>query len=250
MKIFSFRVITGLLILTSVIACHTAWQSQSLEYKSYHISESAKTDASLSGMIKPYGDSVNKSMNDVIGISETALEKAQPEGTLGNFMADAYLMMAKEKYKVNVDGAVMNFGGIRLPQIAAGNITRGKIFELMPFDNILLLQKMKGSVLQQFLDLVASRGGWPVANISMQLKNNKAVNVMIGGQPLNPDREYTIANSDFLANGGDNADMLRTIPQQSNGYLMRDALIDYILRLKADGKNITATLLNRVSNAQ
>jgi 2',3'-cyclic-nucleotide 2'-phosphodiesterase (5'-nucleotidase family) len=84
----------------------------------------------------------------------------------------------------------------------------------------------------------------------MQIKDKKAVNVMIGGKPLDVNLIYTTVNSDFLANGGDNADMLRNVPQISNGYLMRDAILDYIKKLKGQGKNISAKIENRVTNAQ
>jgi 2',3'-cyclic-nucleotide 2'-phosphodiesterase (5'-nucleotidase family) len=120
----------------------------------------------------------------------------------------------------------------------------------MPFDNLLILQKLKGDMLQQLLDLTASRGGWPVAGITMQIKDKKAVNVMVGGKPLDPDATYTTVNSDFVANGGDNADMLRNVPQITNGYLMRDAIFDYIKKLKSGGKNINAKLENRVAYAK
>ena len=189
-------------------------------------------------------------MNAVLGVSPVTMDKTQPEGALGNFMADAFLAMAREKYNTQVDLAFVNFGGIRLTQLPAGKITRGKVFELMPFDNLLILQKVKGTVLQQVLDLMAARGGWPVSGVKMQISNGKAVNVRIGDQPLNPEKVYTIANSDFIANGGDNADMLRPIPQITNGYLMRDAIIDYISGLSKAGKPITATIENRVTNAQ
>jgi 2',3'-cyclic-nucleotide 2'-phosphodiesterase (5'-nucleotidase family) len=144
----------------------------------------------------------------------------------------------------------MNYGGIRLNQLPAGPVTRGKIFELMPFDNLLVLQKMNGSVLQQLLDLAASKGGWPVAGITMQVKDKKAVNVLIGGKPLDPAQTYTVANSDFLGNGGDNAEMFRAIPQQNIGYLMRDAIFDYITKLKSSGQNIKASGELRVTNAE
>lgn len=189
-------------------------------------------------------------MNDVVGFAEVSLDKKMPECTLGNFLVDAFFTMAEEKYNTKVDAAFLNFGGMRLTQLPAGNVTNGKIFELMPFDNLLILQKLKGDVLQKFLDLIASRGGWPVAGISMQIKNKKAVNVMIGGKPLDPDATYTTVNSDFVANGGDNADMLRSIPQITNGYLMRDAIFDYIKKLKSQGKNISAKIENRVTNAE
>ena len=239
----------GIIIITG-IACNTSYESQSLQYKGYRINDSLQKNTTIQSILQPYSDSVNKSMNDVVGFAPQSLDKSQPECALGNFMVDAFFIMAKEKYNTQVDAAVLNHGGIRLNQLPAGNVTRGKIFELMPFDNLLLLQKIKGDVLLQFLDLTAAKGGWPLAGIMMQIKDKKAVNVTIGGKPLDPNSVYTLANSDFLANGGDNADMLRPVPQITNGYLMRDALFDYIIKLKGQGKNITASKENRVTSVQ
>ena len=239
-----------LLIFIAGNSCNTTYQGQSLQYKSYRIANTQQQDSALLTFLKPYSDSVNNSMNGVVGIAEISLDKKQPESTLGNFMVDAFYTMAKEKYNTEVDGAFVNFGGIRLTQLPAGNVTRGKVFELMPFDNLLILQKLKGDALQQLLDLTAGKGGWPTAGISMQIKDKKAINVLIGGKPLDPNKTYTIVNSDFIANGGDNADMLRPVPQITNGYLMRDAIFDYINKLKGQGKNISANIENRVTNAQ
>ena len=201
-------------------------------------------------VIQPYSDSINKTMNDIIGIADKPLDKVSPSGTLGNFMVDAELEMAQKKFNTPVDIAFLNYGGIRLPQISAGPVTRGKIYELMPFDNMLVLLRVKGSVLQDFLNLIASRGGWPVAGMTMQVKDKKAVNILIRGKPLDPALTYVIAISDFIANGGDNADMLRAIPQENLGYPLRDALFDYINWLKSQGKNIIADESIRVTHAE
>jgi 2',3'-cyclic-nucleotide 2'-phosphodiesterase (5'-nucleotidase family) len=232
------------------LSCNTTYQSQSLQYKTYRINDKQAKDSSVLNFLQPYSANVNSTMNNVIGVADISLDKKQPECTLGNFMVDAFLSMAAEKYNTKTDVAFVNFGGIRLTQLPAGNVTNGKIFELMPFDNLLILQKLKGSVLQELLDLAAAKGGWPVAGMTMQIKDKKAVNVMIGGKPLDPNATYTAVNSDFIANGGDNADMLRTVPQITNGYLMRDAILDYIKKLKSEGKNISAKTENRVTNAQ
>jgi len=245
-----FAIPAFLFFLLAGASCNTVYQSQSLQYQSYRISDIHQKDSAVLTLLRPYSTEVNKTMNDVVGIADISLDKKQPECTLGNFMADAFLVMAEEKYNTKVDAAFLNFGGIRLTQLAAGNVTNGKVFELMPFDNLLILQKLKGDVLQQFLDLTAARGGWPAAGISMQIKDKKAVNVMVGGKPLDPNAVYTTVNSDFIANGGENADMLRAVPQITNGYLMRDAIIDYIKKLKSGGKNISAKLENRVTHAQ
>lgn len=239
-----------LLVLVANLSCTTTYQSQSLQYKSYRITDTISKNSAALSMLQPYSDNVNKTMNEVVGIAEISLEKKQPECTLGNFLADAFLVMAQEKYNTRADIALINFGGMRLTQLPKGEVTNGKIFELMPFDNLLILQKVRGDILQQFLDLIAAKGGWPVAGMTMQIKDKKAINVTIGGKPLDPTATYTIVNSDFIANGGDNADMLRPIPQITNGYLMRDAIFDYIKKLKSQGKNITAKIENRVTNAQ
>lgn len=233
-----------------LLSCSTAFVPTKAVYEDYRITSGLPRDTSMVVMMAPYRDSVNRSMNIVVGTVAADMEKAKPEGALGNFMVDAMRWAAKEKFGVPVDAAFTNYGGIRINQLPKGEVTRGKIFELMPFDNLLVLQQVKGSVLQQFLDLTAASGGWPVAGITMQIRDKKAVDVRIGGQPLDPNKTYTVANSDYVANGGDDAAMFKTIPQQNRGYLLRDALFDYINALKAQGKTISATVENRVSNAQ
>jgi 2',3'-cyclic-nucleotide 2'-phosphodiesterase (5'-nucleotidase family) len=84
----------------------------------------------------------------------------------------------------------------------------------------------------------------------MQIRDKKAVNVWIGAQLLDPAKTYTVINSDYVVNGGDNAVMLKNIPQQNIGYLMRDAIFDYIKILKAEGKNISVKEEKRVTHAQ
>jgi 2',3'-cyclic-nucleotide 2'-phosphodiesterase (5'-nucleotidase family) len=237
------------ILLIIFYSCNPVYQASSVQYKGYPV-ENQRKDSSIQKFLQPYADSVNNSMNKVIGELATTLEKKQPEGTLGNFMADAMKAMAEKYYNTKIDGAFVNYGGIRLTSMQAGKITRGKIFELMPFDNIIVLQKVKGTVLKEFLDHIVSRGGWPVAGITMEIKDKKAVNVLIDGKPLDENMTYIIVNSDYVANGGDNSDMLKVIPQINNGYLFRDGLIEYVQSFTKKGQPITATIQNRVKNAQ
>jgi 2',3'-cyclic-nucleotide 2'-phosphodiesterase (5'-nucleotidase family) len=219
-------------------ACNTVQRPVSADYAGYRITPVLEKDSVLERQLQPYRDSVNNSMNTVIAVLGATLEKKQPEGSLGNFMADAMLVQAKKKFGVDADVATVNYGGIRLGQLPAGEVTNGKIFELMPFDNLLVLQEIRGDQLQTFLDFTAERGGWPLAGLTMQISNKKAVNVLIGGKPLDPSKTYKLVNSDYVASGGDNATMLKGIPQKNIGYLMRDAFFDYIKALQAEGKNI------------
>ena len=225
------------------------YRASSVQYKDYQVLNLQK-DSFLQVMLQPYADSVNSSMNAVIAQLAVDVDKRQPESTLGNLMADAMKVIGEKYYKTTIDASLVNYGGIRIPSVKAGAITRGKVFEMMPFDNIIVLQKLKGTVLKAFLDHVAGRGGWPVSGITMQIKNKKAENIMIGGKALDMNAVYTIANSDYVANGGDDCEMLRIIPQLNNGFLFRDAIIEYFTMFGKEGKQISMTIQNRVTNAQ
>jgi 2',3'-cyclic-nucleotide 2'-phosphodiesterase (5'-nucleotidase family) len=233
-----------------LISCKTVYQPQAVQYIDYRFTQVSKQDSNVNKLLQPYADSVNKSMNTVIAVAATELEKKQPEGTLGNIMADAMLAKAKQGYKIPVDGAFINYGGIRITSVAAGNITRGKIFELAPFDNDIVIQKLNGRVLQEFLNHISAKGGWPVAGITWQIKNKAAVNILINGQPINDTSVYTIAMVDYVANGGDDCTMLKQIPQRSAGYILRDAIIEYFIEINNQEKKISSQIENRVSNAE
>ena len=215
------------LITSWLFSCQTFYQPQTVKYKDYRLTQTSKQDGALNTALKPYADSVNKNMNDIIAVAEEELVKRQPEGSLGNIMADGMLAIAKEKYNEPIDASFINFGGIRLQAIPAGNITRGKLFELAPFDNVIVLQKIEGKVFQQFLNHISSRGGWPTAGMTWQIKNKEAINVLIGRKPLLETSIYTIALVDYVANGGDDCEMLKSISQINNGILFRDAIIAY-----------------------
>lgn len=247
-KLFIFQL--KFIVVFFLASCQTVFQPKAVQFKDYRITQSAPVDQKLLALLKPYGDSVNKSMNDVIAVAAIDLEKKQPEGTLGNLLADAMLSIAKQKYKTDVDASFINYGGIRLPSIAAGNISRGKIFELAPFDNIIVLLKVNGKILTEFLNHLSLRNGWPEAGASWKIKDKKAAAIMINGKPIDDATIYTIATLDYVANGGDDCVMLRNIPQINNGTLFRDAVIEYFSAFAKEGKKITSKIENRITHAQ
>ena len=97
-----------------------------------------------------------------------------------------------------------------------------------------------------FLNHIADKNGWPVSGITLAIKEKKAANILIGGKPLSTDSVYTIANSDYIANGGDDTNMLKVFPQEKKGYLIRDALITYVKLLTEEGKPIDAKIEKRI----
>ena len=117
-------------ILLIGISCSTGKESSSLVYTDYRIQKHGKTDSSVNKMLEPYATTLDASMNKVIGFSLINLNKKQPESGLGNFMADCIWLTAEKKFGRKVDAGFINTGGIR-SYISKGNITIGKIFELM-----------------------------------------------------------------------------------------------------------------------
>ena len=240
------KIVTYFLFLFACLNAAVCFaQTAVIEFTDYKIDGTLKADSGLLKLLMPYSDSVNRSMNAVIGFSINGLTKKQPESTLGNFMADCMKTMAEKKFNQKIDASFINFGGIR-SYISKGDVTVGKVYELMPFDNLIVLQKVKGTVLKSFLDKTAASGGWPLSGITMRINNRKATNIFINEKLLKEDADYIIANTDYVANGGDDCAMLKNIPKQNIGYLLRDALIEYILMLTQQSKPIEAKMDNRI----
>ena len=215
----------------------------------YTIKKEDPSDSSLTSMLRPYKRGVDTQMQVVIGHTDIPLTKAQPESTLGNFLADATLMAA-QKIDPKVVAAVGNYGGIRITYISPGVITRGKMYELMPFDNMLTIIEIPGAVLQQFCDAMAARKGWPVSGISFIIKDKQATDISIAGQPLNPSLVYKIAVNDYISRGGDNCDFLQPLKKRTTTVFLRDAMIEYVAALEEEGKPLHPTLQKRIQYAE
>lgn len=224
------------------------YRAAEVAYKQYTVSAGKEADSAVLNFLKPYADSLNKILAQVIGFSTATLYNKQPEGPLGNFAADAMRVMATQAFKRKVDVAVINSGGLRA-HLPKGEITLKHVYDVMPFDNLIVLQELNGVQLKSFLDHTANRGGWCVSGITMTIRNRQADSIYINGAPLDANATYVVANTDYIAGGGDYSDMLKGIRMLNIGYLYRDAIVEYILMLTKQGKAISAQLEKRVTNA-
>src|SRR5688500_7869699 len=91
------------LVFLLLVSCKSFYVPVKAEYEGYQVSSSLGRDSSIYHLTEPYRDSVDKSMNKVIGIAAVSLDKKKPEGSLGNFMADAMLFSSRVKFKLPVD---------------------------------------------------------------------------------------------------------------------------------------------------
>ncbi len=214
----------------------------------YAIEEVKLEEKAIQSTIAPYKSQLEAEMSTVIGICEMTLTKEQPESSLGNWCADAVLAQAQHYTGLSVDFAVLNYGGLRIPSLPKGNISKGKIFELMPFDNMIVVLEMKGSELPQLFEHLAQKGGWPVsAAIRMEIDDEFAVhNLKIEGEKIDPERIYRIATIDYLANGGDKCSFFKKLKRHETGQFMRTAVIEYVEQLTQKGQKIKAIKEGRI----
>lgn len=192
-------------------------------------------DKEIEALIAPYKARLDETMNDVIGTVEKGMSKNKPNSPLNNWVADVIFDQAA-LYVDHIDFAVQNYGGIRVPELAGGPVTVGKIYELMPFDNMVTVLTADGATVKMLLDRIADYGGWPVSKgTRFKVNDGKAEDIIINGQPFDPDGKYTFALPDYVANGGDNCFFLEKAERQDLKLLIRDAMLDHI---KANGGNI------------
>lgn len=236
---------TVILLITFFI-CIGSYAQQSVATR-YKIDKSLKQDSTVISMLSPYKKDVDIELRKVIGFSVAGLYKRSPEGNLGNFLADCMLVMAKEKTAKNIDASFVNPGIIR-SYISKGDITKQKIYDVVPYDNVIVIQEIKGNVLRTFLDGIANSGGWPLSGISMQIKDKKATNIFITGRVLDDSATYTIAGLDYMPSN-DEYKILQNSTLQNTGYLYRDAIIQYIFQLTESGKPIDSKIENRITYA-
>ncbi len=214
----------------------------------YTIDHSLGADTSMTALLKPFRNLEKKIMSDTVGYSDAPLSKASPECTLGNLTADAIFEAAK-KADNNVAISIANQGGIRLKYISPGPITKEQVYQLMPFDNKLIIVEIPGSKIQQLCDHIASYGGWPVSGITFQIKNKQAISILINGKEINPQFVYKTAMPDYIANGGDNVDFLENCKKIPYNIFIRDAILDYISERNKQGTHLNIELQNRITYA-
>ncbi|MFD2513770.1 5'-nucleotidase C-terminal domain-containing protein [Pontibacter locisalis] len=239
--------VAGLLLLLSFVACQRTWvASPTLETTDVPVAKYIPEDPKLAEQIEPYKKEVTTKMSEIIGNAPVVLGKADYQSPLGNFVVDLMLEEARERYKGPIDLATTTNGGLRVP-IPLGAVSVGNIFELMPFENELVVLTLKGQDVQEFFNIAAEAKYAPIANATYTVKDEKAINIKIGDKPFDPTQNYNIVTSDYLAGGGDNLGVFkRAIKSEKVGIMMRDAIMEHIRELTAKGQPIGADTTQRV----
>ncbi len=96
------------------------------------------------------------------------------------------------------DFALVNAGALRL-DLPAGELTYGRVYEALPFDDDLVVFRLRGRDVEALLGAVA-RNGFPQV---VGLRYGPGGARTCAGAALDDERPYTLATNEFVASGGD-----------------------------------------------
>lgn len=249
-KIALMKKILSVLVI-AVVACSCApkqWVITGSETSAIPLDAAtqALADPRMTDFIEPVKKNLDKDMNQVIAQTSEQMRAGKPESLLSNWTADVYLAAASQFLKSPVDMAVVNMGSLRAA-LPAGDITVGNIFQLMPFENELVVLWLSGAEVKKLLDIFALEGGQGVGGLTMEITDAQAVNCLIQGNPIENDKLYSIATNDFLAGGNDRMIPLATPAKRvDTGLKIRNILMEYVIRETREGRKIQSALDGRI----
>ncbi|MAM18925.1 MAG: 5'-nucleotidase [Bacteroidota bacterium] len=223
----------------------------SFEGKRIPIDSQLSENEEINDFIAPYKENLDKTMDSVLAYNPKLLTKSDGDlnTAIGNFMADAVMEQVNPVFQSRtgkeIDFVLLNNGGIRA-QLPSGGLTMKKIYELMPFENEIVIVELTGKDVKDMLQYLSkAKTAHPVSGIELRAdRNYKIYKASIDGQPIDENKHYFVATSDYLQQGGDNMNFFANpVEVYSVDYKIRNALIDYLkktdtLRAKIDNRYI------------
>jgi 5'-nucleotidase len=178
-----------------------------------------------------------KLRDEKLGVTLTAVmtKSYALESAEGNWLTDLMLAAHPE-----AQVALTNGGGLRA-DIPAGDLTYGRLYEAVPFDNRFAVIDLQGKHIRRLLTQNIQRGSgiysWGGVTAKARCKNGLlAVDIKVGGKPLVDDASYKLVTSDFLASGGDVSAIGRLkLPEGSiklTDEIIRDSIADLLRKKK------------------
>ncbi|HOV99194.1 MAG TPA: bifunctional UDP-sugar hydrolase/5'-nucleotidase [Bacteroidota bacterium] len=152
----------------------------------------------LTSFVDSMQNVIEKSYSEVLGELRTPWVRGRGgESGIGDFITDA------QREAAHADVAFMNDHGIR-QDLPEGKITKRKLFEVLPFRNVLGVFSLRGDQLKAAVEY-AIRTRSPIQtsglNVVWKKKDDGSiefVQFLVNGQPIRDDRIYTVAASDYL----------------------------------------------------
>lgn len=200
----------------------TSGELESIDWKVIPVGSGTKEAPEFAAVYRKY-EGLLKEMSQVVGRSSVGLDARSAENrtretNVGNMVVDAF------RTATRADVALMNGGSIRADTIiGAGPLTKRDLLSILPFKNKVVKLELTGVTLRAALENGVSRsaeerepGRFPqVAGLRFTFDasrppGSRVVDLTVNGQPIDDNKKYTLATTDFLAiAGGDGYEMLK-----------------------------------------
>lgn len=210
-----------------VIACQSTYSIAEIKKKNTRI-EGFQQNQAFQEFIIPYKEELKKKTEDILAFTPEDLTKQNYN--LQNVFADITyeesVILFKKMYQKEVDFALVNKGGLRaiIPQ---GAITVGQIYEVMPFDNKVVVVGLQGKEMEELCSYLALKPQ-PVSKLRVIQKERK---ITIQEKPFDFDKTYYIATTDYLQRGGDNMTFFKKAKVYPLNILARDMYLHYFEKI-------------------
>lgn len=226
-------------LILLLVSCKKDVDLVKIEGQRIEINEDLQPDSSIEAFVKPYREKINKDLDSVLCYAVSTYSKSDGalNTAIGNFVADAVYEQSNPVFNSrtgnNIDFVLLNHGGIR-SIISKGNITTRTAFEVMPFENSVIVVGIKGQNVKDLLTyLTKAKRAHPVSKLKIELDENYEINeALINNQTIDYNKTYYVATNDYLYNGGDGMTFFQ--PNESSlsiDYKVRNILIDYFKKV-------------------
>lgn len=147
-------------------------------------------------------------LKEVIGYSPAEMTSHRPESALSNWFVDRLMVDVAVITQRKVDVGIVNFGGIRA-DMPEGDVLIDDIVSMFPFHNNLCYTALQGSDLLEVFEKMAAGSVQVLGGVKLVIDRGKIDTLLVGGNPIDPDRVYGIATIDFLLDGGDDLSLAK-----------------------------------------
>ena len=182
-------------------------------------------DPRVEGLLRDYRKAVRSEQSRSIAQLDKPIQRSPfGESPLGDLIADCMLAATRRDPRIpDADIAIQNSGGIR-HDILAGAFTYGDLYEVLPFENVLVTVSLTGAQIRRIFELalLANSKVYQVAGLKITYEADQKPSThssdlldpgsheyrvsrieLSNGKPLLAEKRYTIVWNDFLAAGGD-----------------------------------------------
>ena len=205
----------------------------------------ATPSAEAANIVAPYKASVDSMMAPPLGLSRVAMSPKRPESLLSNWAADVMIEGGTATGLEPADMGLVNIGGLR-NNMPEGIVRRGDIMLISPFENYVVVLEMKGmDLLELMRNIAAVKGEGVSSSVRMEISpDGDLLFCTIGGKEIDPNRIYTVATIDYLAEGNDKMYALKkAVKRHDIGILARDIMMEYVIKHRVIDSKIEGRII-------